>query len=131
MERKANEVLFRDNIEVKFFNEDEENSTIYNIVYNFNDGIGLKKEDDRLIKYMLLGDARLISIYVDGSVKVSDKKVRSIKVNDYKFAKRYLYSITGNLLLYNGEMAQLYNLNREGAYYDSSFVKKSIKSLKK
>ncbi len=131
MERKAKEIIFRDNIEVKFFGDDEENSTIYNIIYNLNDGLGLKKEDDKLIKYFLLGDTRLIAFYYDGSVKVSDKKVRSIKVNDFKFVKHYLYSITGNLLLYNQEMAQLYNLNREAAYYDPSFVKKNIKSLKK
>lgn len=131
MEKKAKEIRFRDNIEVKYFGDDEDNNIIYNIVYDFEHGIGLRKEDDKLIKYLLLGDTRLITMYNDGSVKVSDKKVRSIKVNDYKFIKHYLYSINGNLLLYNEEMAQLYNLNREAAYYDPSFIKRNIKSLKK
>lgn len=125
------EIKFRDNIEVKFFNDDPDDSTIYNVVYSEKNGFGLRREDDRLVKYLLLGDTRLISFYADGSIKVSDKKVRSIKVNDYKFVKHYLYSINGNLLLYNREMAKLYKLNEESAYYDSEFIKAHTKGLKK
>lgn len=123
------EVKFNDNIEVTFFGDDIE-STIYNITYNSNEGFGLKSEEDGFVKHLIIDDTRLMLYYPDGNTVTKDKKVRTIKVNDQRFKKNAIYPVEGRLLLYNGKMAQLYNLDSEAAIFESKFVNPDLNKKK-
>ena len=67
---------------------------------------------------MHIRNSRLESYYVTGEVRVGQKDIKTIVVDDHwLFKKNKSFTIYGTLLQYNYEMGMKYNLHPE-EYYD-------------
>ena len=117
---------FCDYVEITDVNDDV---YIYNVFCSKEYGFCLITEDEPLIKFLHIRNSRLESYYVTGEVKVGQKDIRTIVVDDHWFVKKYKrFIIEGTLLQYNYEMGMKYNLHPE-EYYDK-FPKNHVSGVK-
>lgn len=105
---------FCDYVEITDVNDDV---YIYNVFCSKEYGFCLITEDEPLIKFLHIRNSRLESYYVTGEVRVCQKDIKTIVVDDHWFEKKYKRSIIeGTLLQYNDEMGMKYGLNGEEHY---------------
>lgn len=125
-------IKFCDYVEITDVNDDV---YIYNVFCSKEYGFCLSTEDEPLIKFLHIRNSRLESYYVTGEVRVGQKDIKTIVVDDHWFEKKYKRSIIeGTLLQYTDEMSVKYGLNGEEHYnkypkcYENSIkVKKKVK----
>lgn len=122
------EIHFSDYVEIVAINDD---SLIFSLYYSKNTGFCLLVEDidsyeennhKKISELTILDD--LIKV-VDINGEESYLNIRIKDVNVYNGNKR---NIEGNLLKYNNEIAEKYNLNKEFAY-DNIKNKKRTKTV--
>ena len=107
-------IKFCDYVEITDVNDD---IYIYNVFYSKEYGFCLITEDEPLIKFLHIRNSRLESYYVTGEVKVGQKDIRTIVIDDHWFVKKYKrFIIEGTLLQYTDEMGIKYGLNSEEHY---------------
>ena len=120
------DIKYCDYVEITDVNDDE---YIYNVFYSDEYGLCLYTEDEPLIKFLHIRNSRLESYYVTGEVRVGQKDIKTIVVDDHWFVKKYKrFIIEGTLLQYNYEMGMKYNLHPE-EYYDK-FPKNHVSGVK-
>lgn len=103
-----------DYIEIIDMNDD---TYIYNVFYSKEFGFCLSSEDEPLIKFLHINDAKLEIYYVKRGVKVMPMEIKTVIVDDHwLFKKNKSFFIEGTLLQYNDEMAKRYKLNNEEYY---------------
>lgn len=109
------DIKYCDYVEITDVNDDE---YIYNVFCSDEYGLCLCTEDEPLIKFLHIRNSRLESYYVTGEVRVGQKDIKTIVVDDHwLFKKNKSFTIYGTLLQYNYEMGMKYNLHPE-EYYD-------------
>ena len=119
-------IKFCDYIEITDVNDDV---YLYNVFCSKEYGFCLITEDEPLIKFLHIRNSRLESYYVTGEVKVGQKDIRTIVIDDHWFEKKYKrFIIEGTLLQYTDEMGIKYGLNSEEHY--NKFPKSYINSVK-
>ena len=120
------DIKYCDYVEITDVNDDE---YIYNVFYSDEYGLCLCAEDEPLIKFLHIRNSRLESYYVTGEVRVGQKDIKTIVVDDHwLFKKNKSFTIYGTLLQYNYEMGMKYNLHPE-EYYDK-FPKNHASGIK-
>ncbi len=103
------DIKYCDYVEITDVNDDE---YIYNVFYSDEYGLCLCAEDEPLIKFLHIRNSRLESYYVTGEVRVGQKDIKTIVVDDHwLFKKNKSFTIYGTLLQYNYEMEMKYNLH--------------------
>ena len=108
------DIKYCDYVEIADVNDDE---YIYNVFYSDEYGLCLCAEDEPLIKFLHIRNSRLESYYVTGEVRVGQKDIKTIVVDDHWFVKKYKrFIIEGTLLQYTDEMGIKYGLNSEEHY---------------
>lgn len=108
------DIKYCDYVEITDVNDDE---YIYNVFYSDEYGLCLYAEDEPLIKFLHIRNSRLESYYVTGEVRVGQKDIKTIVVDDHWFVKKYKrFIIEGTLLQYTDEMGIKYGLNSEEHY---------------
>ena len=108
------DIKYCDYVEITDVNDDE---YIYNVFYSDEYGLCLYTEDEPLIKFLHVRNSRLESYYVTGEVRVGQKDIKTIVVDDHWFVKKYKrFIIEGTLLQYTDEMGIKYGLNSEEHY---------------
>ena len=120
---------FCDYIEVTDVNDDV---YLYNVYHSDRYGFCLISDDEPLIKFLHIRNSRLESYYVTGEVRVGQKDIKTIVVDDHWFVKKYKrFIIEGTLLQYTDEMGIKYGLHPEEYYNKSPESYKEIVKVKK
>ena len=119
-------IKFCDYVEITDVNDDV---YIYNVFCSKEYGFCLITEDEPLIKFLHIRNSRLESYYVTGEVRVGQKDIKTIIVDDHWFEKKYKRCIIeGTLLQYTDEMSIKYGLNDEEHY--NKFPKNHVNGVK-
>lgn len=92
----------------------------FNVILGNEYGIFLEFEDISHVSRIRIVDSKMILLFLDGSVREFDDIINSVRVVDNKDRKRHGINIEGNILRYNEEMAEKYNLDRNKAERDYS-----------
>lgn len=77
------DIKYCDYVEITDVNDDE---YIYNVFYSDEYGLCLCAEDEPLIKFLHIRNSRLESYYVTGEVRVGQKDIKTIVVDDRPLA---------------------------------------------
>ena len=99
---------------------------IFNVIFGKEYYIYLEFEDISYVSRIHIVDSKMILFYLDGGVREFDDIIKSVRVVDNRDRKRHNINVEGNILKYNEEMAEKYNLprNRVEKEYSSHYIKK-------
>lgn len=112
------EIKYCDYIEIATLEE----VFIYNVVWSSEYGLCLQLDDEPLIKELHIIDSKLVSYYIDKYTVTYEEEIKSVKIDDIRFQRRYQYTILGTLLKCNLDMAKKYNLDQNLAFHTLEYI---------